>query len=220
MSKTSWVASGSSEVVSGKTDLALGWIKRNRETFIGSAAMLLAVALFAVYFFMHYRDLGDAAWKNLFIAQQMGYGGDTTRAQDQLSAIEASFAGTSAAPYAVMTKGDMLFAQGKYAEAGTEYSKILSSKDLAPFAIYSLGKCKEAAGDMAGAQAQYADFLSKNPEHFMAPEVRASLARAQELSGNKDLAKTTYEKIVLLYPGTSWAARAQAKLEGKSNKGV
>ncbi|HAT71581.1 MAG TPA: hypothetical protein DCS63_02050 [Elusimicrobia bacterium] len=214
MPETSWIASGNLETAPAKFDGALAWIKNNRETFIGSAVVLLAAAIFAVYFFIHYRDLRDTAWKNLFIAQQVGYGGNIQQAQEQLAAIETSYGNTSAAPYATLTKGDMLFAQGKYAEAGAEYTKILKSKDLGPFAIYNLGKCKEAAGDIAGAQAQYADFLSKYPEHFLAPETHASLARAQEMSGTMDLAKASYEKIVLLYPDTSWAAQAKARLTG------
>jgi len=193
-------------------DSALTWIKKNRETFIGSVVILLAVIIFSGYFMLHYRSLRDAAWKSLFMAQQAGYGGNADQAQQQLAAIEASFGSTSAAPYATLTRGDLYFGQNKFKEAAAEYSKLLNSKELSPFALYSLGKCKEAEGDLAGAQVQYSDFLLKNPEHFMAPEVHSSLARVQELSGAKDLAKTTYEKIVLLYPDTSWAMQAKAKL--------
>jgi tetratricopeptide (TPR) repeat protein len=199
-------------------DNALEWIKNNRETFIGSAVILLAAAIFAVYFFVHYRDLRDSAWKDLFIAQQVGYSGNLPQAQAQLDSIVTSYGNTSAAGFATLMKGDMLFAQAKFKDAGAEYAKLLSSKDLAPFALYDLGKCKEADGDLAGAQAQYAEFLAKAPEHFMAPEVHSSLARAQELAGAKDQAKTTYEKIVLLYPDTSWAMQAKAKLEGPAAK--
>lgn len=213
MPDTTWIAGGKVENTGPtKTDLALGWIKKNRETFIGSLVILLAVIIFSVYFFFHYRGLRDTAWKTLFMAQQVGYGGNVAQAQQQLDGIVASYGSTSAAPYATLTKGDMLFAQGKFKEAGAEYSKILTNGDLGAFAAYSLGKSKEADGDLAGAQAQYSDFLSKNPEHFIAPEVHASLARAQELSGNAALAKTTYEKIVLLYPDTSWAMQAKARL--------
>jgi tetratricopeptide (TPR) repeat protein len=218
MPETSWIASGNLETAPQRSDKALAWIKNNRETFIGGSVVTLAVVLFAVYFFVHYRDLRDTAWKNLFIAQQVGYAGNIPQAQEQLAAIEASYSNTSAAPYATITKGDIFFAQNKFKEAGDEYSKILKSKDLGPFAVYNLGKCKEAAGDLAGAQAQYTEFLSKNPEHFMAPEVHASLARAQELSGAADLAKSTYEKIVLLYPDTSWAMQAKARLSGPAPK--
>ncbi|HCC48983.1 MAG TPA: hypothetical protein DEQ38_12830 [Elusimicrobia bacterium] len=213
MPDTTWIAGGKVENTGpSKTDQALGWIKKNRETFIGSLVILLAVIIFSVYFFFHYRGLRDTAWKSLFMAQQMGYGGNVAQAQQQLDGIVASYGSTSAAPYATLTKGDMLFAQGKFKEAGAEYAKILTNRDLGAFAAYSLGKSDEAAGDLAGAQAQYSDFLSKNPEHFIAPEVHASLARAQELSGNAALAKTTYEKIVLLYPDTSWAMQAKARL--------
>ncbi len=211
MPSETWIASGKPDGTPGTSDLTLAWIKKNRETFIGSVVILLAVTVFSVYFLIHYRGLRDTAWKNLFMAQQAGYGGNVVQAQQQLAAIEASYGSTSAAPYATLTRGDMLFAQGKFKEAGAEYSRLLNSKDLAPFAAYSVGKCKEAEGDLAGAQVQYSDFLLKNPEHFIAPEVHASLARSQELSGNAELAKTTYEKIALLYPDTSWATQARTK---------
>jgi len=219
MPDTTWVDSGKTEeVVHGKLDVALRWIKHNRETFIGSAVIFVAAVIFAAYFFVHYRDLRDTAWKNLFIAQQIGYAGNLPASQQQLSDVEKNYANTTAAEYAVLTKGDMLFAQGKYKDAEGEYAKLLKNDDMAPFALYDLGKCKEADGDLAGAQAQYSDMLSRFPEHFMAPEAHASLARAQELSGAKDLAKTTYEKIVLLYPDTAWAMQAKAKLEGPAAK--
>ena len=84
--------------------------------------------------------------------------------------------------------------------------------------MYNLGKAKEADGDLPGAQAQYSDLLSKHPEHFIAPEAHAALARTQELTGAADLAKTTYEKIALLYPDTSWAMEAKAKLNPPARK--
>lgn len=215
MPDTTWIHSEDTIVKPHRFERMLTWIKNNRETFIGASVILAAVILFAIYFFVHYRDLRDTAWKNLFIAQQIGYAGNIPQAQEQLKAITASYGNTSAAPYATITQGDILFAQGKFKEAGDEYAKLAAGgKDLAPFALYSLGKCKEAAGDFAGSQTQYAEFLSRNPDHFLAPEVHASLARAQDLAGSKDLAKATYEKIVLLYPDTSWAMQAKAKLEG------
>lgn len=213
MPDTTWIAGGKAEAAApGAVEIALAWIKKNRETFIGSLVILAAAAIFAVYFFMHYRGLRDTAWKDLFVAQQIGFQGNVAAAEQQLDGIAASFGSTSAAPYALLTKGDMLFAQNKFKEAAAEYGKVLKNKDLGPFALYDVGKCREADGDLAGAMAQYSDFLAKNPEHYLAPEVHSSLARVQELSGAKDLARTTLEKIVLLYPDTSWAVQAKAKL--------
>jgi tetratricopeptide (TPR) repeat protein len=172
-------------------DNVLNWIKGNRETFIGSAVIILALAIFGVYFFMHYRELRDSAWKDLFIAQQIGYAGNVDEAKTKLDEISANYGNTAAAGFAVLTKGDMLFAQDKFKDAGAEYTKLLSDKNLGPFALYDLGKCAESSGDLAGAQVQYSAFLSRDPEHFMAPEVHSSLAHVQELAGQKDLAKAT-----------------------------
>src|SRR5665811_2064778 len=55
MPSDTWIASGKPDIAPAKFDLALDWIKKNRETFIGSVAILLAVSLFSVYFFIHYR---------------------------------------------------------------------------------------------------------------------------------------------------------------------
>jgi TolA-binding protein len=46
----------------------------------------------------------------------------------------------------------------------------------------------------------------------MAPEAHASLARLQELAGTPELARATYEKISLLYPETTWAMLAKARI--------
>ncbi|OGS13397.1 MAG: hypothetical protein A2285_09075 [Elusimicrobia bacterium RIFOXYA12_FULL_57_11] len=218
MPNATWIDSGKTDAPT-KTDLALGWIKRNRETVIGLVVIILAVGIFGIYFYIHYRDLRETAWKNLFIAQQTGYGGNAPQAQTMLTDVETTYAKTTAAPYATLTKGDLLFEDGKFAEAAGQYAKLTAGPaNLAPFALYNLGKCKEAQGDLAGAQAQYADMLAKHPEHFMAPEAHYALGYTQDLAGAKDLAKTTYEKIVLLYPDTSWATQAKARLTAGEQK--
>ncbi|HAH30817.1 MAG TPA: hypothetical protein DCL44_00725 [Elusimicrobia bacterium] len=213
MPDTTWIDSGKTEAPK-RLDKILAWIKRNRETFIGTAVIALAAVIFAVYFFSHYSKLRDTAWKNLFIAQQVGLSGNPAEAQTQLKSIVATYPGASTYGYAILTNGDIFFTQGKFKEAEAEYSKLLTggAKDLRPFALYSLAKTQEAAGELPAAQAQYKDFLSAYPEHFLAPEVHLSLANCYEASGNAPEAKNTLEKIVLLYPETSWAAQSKARL--------
>jgi len=218
MPDSTWIDSGKIEAPKA-IDKVLAFIKANRETVIGSTVVTLAAIIFAVYFFAHYRDLRDTAWKNLFMAQQTGYGGSMDKATEMLSDIEKTYGKTTAAPYAAFTKGDILFSQGKFKEASAEYAKLTGNKQaLAPLALYNLGKCKAAEGDLAGAQAQYSELLSRYPEHFITPEAHYSLALAQELSGAKDQAKATYEKVMLLYPETSWAAQAKEKVAPPAKK--
>jgi tetratricopeptide (TPR) repeat protein len=168
---------------------------------------------------LHYAGLRETAWQNLFKAQQAGYSGNFSEAAKQLDSIETNFGGTSAWGFAVLTQGDLLFQQNKFEEAAAEYAKIVAKgiKDLMPFALYNLGKAKEAAADLPGARDQYKNFLASHPDHFMAPEVHYSLASVYELSRNAAEAKAAYEKIVLLYPETSWAMMAKAKTAPEQN---
>ncbi len=213
MPDSSWIHSGAPQVP-GKMDNLMAWIKIHRDTVVGSLVMLAAAAIFGIWVGVHHVGLREAAWKNLFIAQQTGYGGNFAEAAKQLDSIETNFGSTSAWGFAVLTQGDLLFRQDKFKEAEAEYSKIVAKglKNLIPFALYNLGKAKESEGDFTGAQAQYSEFLSKTPDHFLAPEVHYSLASVYELSKNEAEAKAAYEKILLLYPDTSWAMMAKAKL--------
>ncbi len=214
MPENTWIDTGKTVEAPKLMDKSLAWIKTNRETFIGASVVTLAAVIFAAYFLSHYADLRETAWKNLFIAQQTGFSGRTAEAQTMIGDIQKNYANTSASGYAILTSGDIYFAQAKYKEAAEEYSKLVAAKDkgLRPLALYSLGKTKEAAGETAAAAAHYTDFLSAFPEHFLAPEVHWALASAHEASGGAAEARSDWEKIGLLYPETHWAAQAKAKM--------
>ncbi len=213
MPDSSWIQSVSTQAPD-KTAKTLAWIKAHRDPVIGSLVILAAAVLFGLWVAFHYADVRETAWKSLFIAQQTGLSGNFAEASKQLDAIETNYPRSSAWGFAALGKGDLLFRQGKFAEAGEEYEKVVSkgSKALAPFALYNLGKAKEAAADPAGARIQYKDLLSLYPDHFLAPEAHFSLANTLETSNNLAEAKAAYEKIVLLYPETSWAAAAKTRL--------
>ena len=193
MPDSSWIHSGTPQAP-GKRNAVLTWIKGHRDAVAGSLVILAAAAIFATWVAGHRADLREAAWQNLFIAQQTVGGGNLPEAAKQLDSIETNFANTSAWGFAVLAQGDILFRQEKYKEAETEYSKIIAKgpKNLLPFALYDLGKTKEAAGDYPGAQGQYSEFLAAYPGHFLAPEAHYSLATVYELMNNAAEAKAAY----------------------------
>ncbi|MCX5784768.1 MAG: SurA N-terminal domain-containing protein [Elusimicrobia bacterium] len=133
----------------------------------------------------------NAAWKNLFIAQEIALGGNPVVAQTQLSSIETTYSNTSACGYAILANGDIFFAQGKYKEAEAQYSKLLPAgvKGLRPFALYNIAKTKEAAGELA-AEARDKDLLSA----FLAPEGHWALAHCYEATGNTTETKDAWNK--------------------------
>jgi tetratricopeptide (TPR) repeat protein len=213
MPDSTWIQSGTPQAPD-KTTKTLAWIKAHRDAVLGSLVILAGAAIFGIWVALHYSGINETAWKNLFIAQQTALGGNFADAEKRLDEIEAGFGGTKAWGFAALSKGDLLFREGKFAEAAAEYEKVAAKgrKDLVPFALYNIGKAREAAGDPAAAQARYKDFLAAYPDHFMAPEAHFSLANVLEISNNQSEAKAVYEKIILLYPETGWAAKAKAKI--------
>ncbi len=212
MPSSTWVSSGEPQIRVSRTDQFLAFLKEKRETVIAASVVLLAAVILGAWFFLHYRQINDTAWKQLFIAQQTGFSGAYAESEKKLDEVSAGFARSDAAPYAVMSKGDILFRQEKYKEALEEYKKLVSGPaHIRPFAVYNAGKAREALGLHAEAAADYRDFLAKYADHLLAPEAHYSLALVQEKTGDRDGARATYEKIAILYPETSWSESAKIK---------
>lgn len=212
MPSSTWVASGEPEIRHSKSDTLIKFIKEKREAVIAAAVVLVAAVVLGAWFYLHYSRINDTAWKQLFIAQQTGFSGAYAEAEKKLDEVAAGFARSDAAPYAVMSKGDILFRQGKYKEALEEYGKMTEGPAyIRPFALYNTGKTREAMALTAEAAADYRDFLAKYSDHMLAPEVHFSLAAVQEKLGDDAGAKATYEKIAILYPETTWSAAAKQK---------
>ena len=69
-------------------------------------------------------------------------------------------------------------------------------------------------GDFKAAAESDQKFLDSYQDHFLAPQVHASLARCLAALGDAAKAKAAYERIVFLYPETYWAQWAREKLKG------
>lgn len=212
MPSSTWVASGEPQIKAARTDKVMDFVKNNRESVIAGSVVLIAAVLLGSWFYLHYRQINDTAWKQLFIAQQTGYAGAYAEAGKKFDEVVSGFARSEAAGYAVMSKGDLLFRQEKYKEALEEYRKLLDGPEsLRPFALYNAGKSREAMGASAEAAADYRDFMAKYSDHMLAPEVHYALAAAVERLGDDKEARAVYEKIAILYPETSWSEAAKQK---------
>ena len=158
----------------------------------------------------------NTAWEKFFIAQQYSY--DPAKLQDcitQLHAIQTAFSRTDAAGYSILFEGDLFYKQGQMKEAIEAYNKLIkqgSHASIIPFAMYSIGKSYEAMDKWQEAITAGRAFLDKYPDHYLAPLAHDSIARCFEKSNNTAEAKSAYEKIALLFPDTSWAQKAQQKI--------
>ena len=132
----------------------------------------------------------------------------------KIEELESQFPSAPATQYASILKGDILYFNGKFAEASKVYEEALAKAgpETKPFALANLGLSLEAAGEHARAAEKIREFLDQYPEHFLAPQAHLNLALAQEALGSLE-AKTTYEKISILYPETEWAREAQERVK-------
>jgi TolA-binding protein len=203
--------------VQDAVDRGLSWIKDNRQkaaAIAGGAALVLVVAGIFVY---QIRANRASAWERLSVAQTYAYTGKPDNALEHLKQLTDEQPGSAAAAFATVFAGDLMFQRGKYKEAAAEYAKAAERakpQSLQPVALSDLTIAHESAGDYPLAAATAQRFLDAHPDHFLAPQVHASLARSLQASGQADLAKSALQKIQLQYPDTSWAAWAQNRLKG------
>lgn len=192
------------------------WVSRNRQT-VGLVVGGIAVVLMAAGFFLYSKHSREnAAWDRLSLAQAQFYSGNADAAAKQAAETAAEFAGTDAGAYAQIFAGDVHFIRGRYQESVDEYAKALaagSPASVLPLAQGGTVLAYEAAGKCQQAIGAAETFLQTDPEHFLAPQVHASLARCQLALNQTEQARSTLQKISLQYPETSWDAWAKSKLQ-------
>lgn len=192
------------------------WIAANRQTFfsiVGTAAVVLVVVAFIIASF---RNLREQAWQKYSEAQNWVYANRPDQALNALNDVVSNYSRTPAAVYALLSKGDVLYAQRKPKEAVEAYQECLSKgpeRVMLPFVLSSLGAAQEDEGDFDAAASTYKRLISDFPDHFLTPKAYESLARCYEMAKNPDAAKEVYEKIITMFPGTLWADKARLRYQ-------
>lgn len=197
-------------------DKAILWAASNRQKTIAAVGIVTAVVLVASLAAYHTRSNRADAWERLGLAQSLAYGGRADAASDQLKKLEAEHPSSDAAGFGTVFAGDLQYQQGQYKEAAAKYTAVLERgqpKTLQPVALSDLALSQEAAGQYQAAVQTAQRLLEGYPEHFLAPQAHACLARCLQASGHADQAKAAYQKIALQYPDTTWAAWAQSRLK-------
>jgi len=189
-------------------------MKKVQAKILAGAAVAAFVFLAAGLAVRKYLQTREAAWERLAIAQSLAYQGQDVLALNQIRSLEAGFGKAPAVGFGLLFSGDVLYQKGKYAEASELYKKVLDRgepRSLMPFALSDLALSQEAGGNCNEAVSTTQRFLDSYQDHFLAPQVHASLARCLDALGQKDKAKAAYERMGLLYPETYWSRWAQAR---------
>lgn len=197
-------------------EVLVGWISDNRQKAAAIGGGVVAVVLAAGIVVYQVRASRAAAWERLSVAQTYAYSGKPDTALEQVKQLAEQQPNTSAAGYATVFSGDILYQRGQYKEAAGQFSKVIergNPKALQPVALSGLTLSQESENDYAQAIITAERFLEAYPDHYLAPQVHSSLARSLLATSKTDLAKATLQKIQLQYAGTYWAAWAQAQMK-------
>lgn len=191
------------------------WLSKNR-TNAGIVAGAVAALLLGSGLFLYSRNAREnAAWEKLALAQAQFYSGNAEAAAKQASEAGAEFAGTSAAAYSLLFAGDVHYIRSAFQQSAAEYAKVLAQgkpEPALPLAQGGTALALEADLKFQQAAAAADAYLQAYPDHFLAPQVHAVLARCQMALGQAEAARASLQKIALQYPETSWAAWAKTKL--------
>ncbi|MBI3550389.1 MAG: tetratricopeptide repeat protein [Elusimicrobia bacterium] len=193
---------------------AVSWANANQQKTLGVAGAVVGALALIVFVAYQYNKNRETAWERLAFAQSYFYQGQGDKSIEQLKEIETQFAQTPASGFSTLFAGDVLFRSGKYKEAAQTYQRLIERNRppaAAPLALSGLAAAQEAAGDCKSSMDSANQFLREHQDHFLAPQVHATLARCQESLGMKDLAKATYERMVVLYPESYWAQWAKSR---------
>lgn len=177
---------------------------------LGAAAVLLAVTAF----FVRRHQVREEAWSGLAAATTYAYSGQTEAALNQVRALAEAHGGTAAGGYARLLAGDVSFQQNKFKEAAAAYQGLLDQPGNAatiPMALSGLALAQEGAGDCPAAAAAAQRFLDSHQDHYLAPQTHAVLARCLAAQGKTEEAKSAFQRIEILYPGTYWETWAKAR---------
>lgn len=199
-------------------DRGLHWVLANRQRALIGAGSAAGVVLLSLLFLYRYRAGQNTAWERLSVAQGYAYSGQGEASLKQLKELAADYGGSKAAGFGLLFAGDLLYRQGSYKEAVAYYNQVVereNPKAAVPIALANSAIAQEAGGDFAQAAATAQRFLDLFSDHFMAPQVHASLARGLQAQGQVDAAKAALQKISLQYPETPWSAWAQQRLGGQ-----
>jgi tetratricopeptide (TPR) repeat protein len=193
------------------------WTKFHQQIAVwGGAGILAAAVLGGTLTYRHFAGR-EEAWGKFALANSLAYSGRPDQAAELVKKLEEEHPGTLAAGHAALLAGDILFQQGKFKEAAAAFRGLAertADKTLLPLALADTGITLESSGECKEAVSTEQTFLDAYQDHFLAPQVHASMARCLGALGDAEKAKAAYERIVFLYPDSYWSEWAKNKLKG------
>jgi TolA-binding protein len=193
------------------------WFEANkRQTLWGAGAVVvigLIVSLF-VYRQEQAEVTASEALSNATLSQVSG--ASRTDLAEVYLKVAANYPGSQAAGRALLLAAGALFAEGKYAEAKTQFERFNKDYSNSPFrgeALLGIAACLEAQGKTNDAATAYKDLVDRHPGDAVLPQARFALGRLYEAQNKPELARNMFEEVERNNPYGSLGSEAGMRLE-------
>jgi predicted negative regulator of RcsB-dependent stress response len=164
------------------------WEKHGKQVIAGTVAVLVVIV--GLLMWQRQQQSGEEQ-EALKLSQAV----DITRLEQFVN----SSGSKSLVPMALMRLGDLHFREGRYAEAGTTYQKLVDIYPRSSFvagARFSLAAIQEAQGQFEAARGLYSQ-LAGGTSGYAGYQARLGVARCTEALGQTKEARQLYEELLM-----------------------
>lgn len=188
--------------------------KKNKQGVLTAVVILVLAAAVGSFYTSHQKKVAEESWAAYYNAQVALLTEGEDAGFKQLDELAKTYAGTNAAQYAMLLKGDVLYANENFAQAADVYKQLADAKNptVHSVAVLSQAAALQAAQDYKGSVDVINTFIEKNPNHFALAQAYMTLASSQELAGNKEAAVAAYKHLLEAYTKTYFGVYAKDKL--------
>jgi tetratricopeptide (TPR) repeat protein len=190
-------------------------IKYNRKIFFAFIGFVLTMIFVVMLAYSKLHIINCASSEKLALACMAFNQGNQRKGITLLDEVISKFSKTQSAYQARLIKADMLIEIRAYRDALnilTEVVKNGKPNYVKPFASLRIIYVYDSQKDYSNAIFTSKKFIDKYPDHFLIKDIYLNLAEYYFLSGLKDECVKIFKKILIKFPATQEAERAQNRL--------
>lgn len=212
--KTTAVETQHTDLVASFLTGVIQFCKKNKQGVLTALVILVLAAAVGSFYSAHQKKVSEESWAAYYAAQVAMLTEGQEAGFKQIDALAKNYAGTNAAQYALLLKGDVLYAGENFAQAADVYKQLTDAKNPTVHAVAALSQAAalQAAQDYKGSVDVINGFIEKHPNHFALAQAYMTLAASQELAGNKAEALAAYKHLLEAYTKTYFGVYAKDKI--------
>jgi tetratricopeptide (TPR) repeat protein len=193
------------------------WVGKNRKQVLWAVGILAVVVLVGWLYVWKVGEAEVAASEALSDLRPASTapGGPEIPAEAYLKVVN-EYPKTDAAARGLLLAASAFFTQGKYAEAKTQFDRLLRDYPQNPLcsqALLGSAACLGAQGKTAEAVTAYDGLLKRHPADPVVPRAKFGLASSYEAQHRSDDAIKLYEELMRTESYSSVGAEAEIRLQ-------